>query len=347
MRNTRRKVIKAAAALGAAGSMLGVVRQLAIAQPKRVLKFNIVANTLGVHIPYMGALNEMLPNLGYGQPQIDRISRLETITQSILTGSAEVGSGDAISVLRAVQAGADLKIIGNCFMNTDLVFVANSETVKTDRDLEKSSVTVAVNSIGDFTHVILAKPLEKRGIDIKKVNVISMGGSGTRLRALVAGKIDAVPIHFDQAQELVATGKFRILVEPWKEFDNFLGEVWIASNSWISNPQNRRAGIDLLKAVMLSFRKADQDAGWYTSAYRQYGTDGSMQKDSDSKIEEIRITLAQTVKAWPPDMRHRIEIYRELLPIYQEAGAITGSINLENVVDVTLVAQALKELDHA
>ena len=340
MRVTRRSAL----ALGALGS-LGIWP--AIAQSKRVLKFNIVANSLGIHIPYMGALNEMLPGLGYGLPQIDRISKLETITQSILSGSAEVGSGDAISVLRAVQAGADLKIIGNCFMNTDLVFVANAETVKTDRDLEKSSVTVAVNSIGDFTYVILVKPLEKRGIDIKKVNVIAIGGSGTRLRALVAGKIDAVPIHFDQAQQLVATGKFKILIEPWKEFDNFLGEVWIVSSGWISNPENRRAGIDLLKAVLLGFRRADNDPQWYASAFRKYGTDASMQKDPDPKIEGIRITLAQTVKAWPPDINHRIEIYRELLPIYREAAAISGSIDIDKVVDVSLVAQALKELEHA
>ena len=345
MRVTRRKLIGGGVTLAAFG-LPGIHRPAALAQSKRILKFNIVANSLGIHIPYMGALNEMLPGLGYRQPHIDRISRLETITQSILSGSAEVGSGDAISVLRAVQAGADLKIIGNCFMNTDLVFVANSETVKTDRDLEKSGVTIAVNSIGDFTYVILVKPLEKRGIDIKKVNVIAMGGSGTRLRALIAGKIDAVPIHVDQAQELVATGKFRILIEPWKEFDNFLGEVWIASSSWISNSDNRRAAIALLKAVLLGFRRADNDSQWYASAYRKYGTDASIQKDPDSKIEEIRTILSQTVKAWPPDMHHRIEIYRELLPIYQEAGAISGAINLDNVVDVSLVTQALKELDH-
>ena len=164
MRITRRKLIARAAALGAAGAW-DFRRRAANAQSKRILKFNIVANSLGIHIPYMGALNETLPGLGYGQPKIDRISRLETITQSVLSGSAEVGSGDAISVLRAVQAGADLKIIGNCFMNTSLVFVANSETIKADQDLEKPNVTVAVNSVGDFTHVMLIRPLEKRGID--------------------------------------------------------------------------------------------------------------------------------------------------------------------------------------
>src|SRR3974390_2948834 len=92
MRVTRRKLIGSAAAIGAVGS-LGICGRVAIAQAKRILKFNIVANTLGIHIPYMGALNEILPDLGYSQPQIDRISRLETITQTVLSGSAEIGSG--------------------------------------------------------------------------------------------------------------------------------------------------------------------------------------------------------------------------------------------------------------
>ena len=81
---------------------------------------------------------------------------------------------------------------------------------------------------------------------------------------------------------------------------------------------------------MLSFRRADEDAQWYASAFRKYGTDGNMQKDS--KIEGIRATLVQTVKAWPPNMRHRVKIYRELLPIYQEAGAISGNIDVDKVV---------------
>jgi hypothetical protein len=46
-------------------------------------------------------------------------------------------------------------------------------------------------------------------------------------------------------------------------------------------------------------------------------------------------------------MQTYIEIYQELLPIYREAGAISGNIDLDKIVDVTLVAQAVKELEHA
>ncbi len=339
MKFDRRGVVRSAAGLGA----LTLVRPI-YAQEKRTLKINIVANTLGIHVPYMAALTEVLPGFGYERPKIDRISRLETITQAVLSGSAEVGTGDAISTLRAVEAGADLRIIGNCFMNTSLVFVANAGTVRTDKDLEKTGVTVAVNSLGDFTHVMLIQPLRKRGIDLNKVNVISMGGSGTRLRALIAGRVDAVPLHFDQVQELVATGKYRILIEPWVEFDNFLGETWMVSSTWLAKPDNRRAAVDLMKAVIASFRRAHVDAPWFAAAYRKYGTDSAMARQSDDRINEIRIKLVDTVRAWPADMHHSPVIYRELMPIYREAGALAGTVDVDKTADTSVVTEALREL---
>ena len=115
MRITRRELI---ATLGVAGA-LEFSRRAANAQSKRILKFNIVANSLGIHIPYMGALNETLPGLGYGQPKIDRISRLETITQSVLSGSAEVGSGDAISGNIDLDKVIDVTLVAQALRQLD------------------------------------------------------------------------------------------------------------------------------------------------------------------------------------------------------------------------------------
>lgn len=344
---TRRDLIKGAAAGAAAGALLGH-RSVALGQGGRTLTVNIVANTLGIHVPYMGALNEILASMpGYGPPKVERVSKLETITQSVLTGSVEVGTSDAISTLRAVEAGADLKIIGNCFMNTSLVFVANAERIKDFKDLERSDVTVAVNSPGDFTHVMLIQPLKKRGIDIKKVNVITTGGSGTRLRALAAGKVDAVPIHFDQAEELVKTGKFKVLIEPWKEYPNFLGEVWMVSAAWLAKPDNQRAAVDLLKATIQSFRRAHSDPAWFATAYRKYGTQSEMTKAPEAEIEAVRVKLTKEIDAFPTDMRHKVEIYQELMPVYREAGAVQGSVDPAKVVETRYAEQALKELGAA
>jgi len=324
---------------------LGIMGTQPVAAADRVLTINIPGNSLGVHIPYMAALNEILPSMkGYGTPEWTRVKRLQTITQSILTGSVEVGAGDAISTLRAVEAGANLKIIGNAFMHTSLVFVVNGDKVKTFKDIENPDVTLAVNSKGDFTHVMLVGPLQKRGIDMSKVNVITMGGSGARMRALLAGKVDGVPLHFDQASDLAKKGNFKVMIEPAKEYDAFLGEVWIVSGKWLAKPENQRAAVDLLKATVIAFRKADSDPKWYAAMYRKYGSKKNMKKASDAEIEVVRQALGKDIGCWPKNMNHSVSVYKELLPVYKSAGAVKGTVDVSKVVETQYLEQALKEL---
>ncbi len=324
---------------------LGMIGMGSATAAERILTVNIPGNALGVHIPYMAALNEILPAMdGYGTPEWTRVKRLQTITQSILTGSVEIGAGDAISTLRAVEAGADLRIIGNAFMHTSLVFVVNGDKIKDFKDLEKPDVTLAVNSKGDFTHVMLVGPLQKRGIDMNKVNIITMGGSGTRMRALLAGKVDGVPLHFDQASDLATKGNFKVMIEPAKEYDAFLGEVWIVSGKWLAKPENQRAAVDLLKATIIAFRKTNSDPKWYAEMYRKYGTKKNMKTASDEEIEIVRQALGKDIGCWPDNMKHLLSVYKELLPVYKSAGAVKGTVNIEDVVETQYVKQALKEL---
>lgn len=339
----RRNFLKTAGVAGAAILASGGLGQLLAATRK--LTINIPGNSLGVHIPYMAAINEILPTLGdYGSADWERVPKLQTITQSILTGTTEVGAGDAISTLRAAEAGADLKIIGNAFMNTSLVFVVNGDKVKDYSDLEKSDITLAVNSKGDFTHVLLIGPLREKGVDLDKVNIITMGGSGSRMRALLAGRVDGVPIHFDQAAAVAEQGNYRVMVEPAKEFDAFLGEVWIVSSDWLSKPENEQAAVDLLKATITAFRKANSDPKWYAEMYRKYGTNDKMAGQSDEEIEVVRKALGEDIGCWPNDMRHSMSVYESLVPVYKAAGAIQGTVDLSKVVDTTVVEKALKDL---
>ncbi len=339
----RRKFLKTTGLASAAILASGGISPLLAAS--RRLTVNIPGNSLGVHIPYMAAINEILPTLGgYGPADWQRVPKLQTITQSILTGTTEIGSGDAISTLRAVEAGARLKIIGNAFMNTSLVFVVNGDKIKEYSDLEKSDVTLAVNSKGDFTHVLLDGPLRKNGVDVSKVNVITMGGSGARMRALLANKVDGVPIHFDQASQVAKEGNYKVMVEPAKEFDAFLGEVWIVGADWLAKPENEKAAVDLLKSTIMAFRKANSDPAWYAEMYRKYGTNKKMATATDEEIEVVRKALGEDIGCWLNDMRHSMPDYESLLTVYKAAGAIQGTVDLSQVVETSLVDKALKEL---
>ncbi|HTU02645.1 MAG TPA: ABC transporter substrate-binding protein, partial [Candidatus Sulfotelmatobacter sp.] len=187
MRMTRREAIRLLGLGAGAGALSSMAApRAARAQAGRVLDVPIVGFALGSHIPSIVALKDILPTFpGYAPAKTTRFASQRVITQTIVSGSGDIGGGDPIITIRAVEAGADVKIIGLVFNNTSLVFVANGNKIKSLQDLQKPGTVVAVNSKGDFTHVLLVGPLLKQGIDLSKVTVIEIGGSGARTRALL------------------------------------------------------------------------------------------------------------------------------------------------------------------
>ena len=179
---TRRDALKAAAAAGLSPFAP------AFAQGKRPLKVNLLGFALGIHVPTTAALLDIMPGMGY-EPATQRLDQIRTLTQTLIAGAAELGETDSITVMSAVEQGADLKIVGLWYMHTSLVFLANADKVREFKDLEKPDNIVAINGKGDITHVMLLGPLIKRGVDVKKLNLVEIGGSGARMQALQSGRV--------------------------------------------------------------------------------------------------------------------------------------------------------------
>ncbi len=341
------KVLSSGAAAGllSAGRSGGPWPGEAAAQAGRVLDIHLLGSALGTHIPAMTAVLDLLPaTSGYAAPKVAHLEQVRTLTQTLVAGAAEIGETDPTTVFRAVESGADLKVIGNVYVNTSHVFVVNADRVQEFKDLEKPGVTVAVNGRGVVSHVMLVGPLLKRGVDLKKVTLVEIGSSGARMRALLSKRVDAIPIHFDQAAQVAKQGNFKVLLEPWREYPAWIHEVWAVNGAWLRKPENQRVAVDLMKAVITAFRRANADFAWYLEKYRKHG---SLPKASEASADEVRPVwqkLAQEVKAWPPSNGFSSEHFRDLLPVYKAAGAIEGTIKVEQVVDTSYVDQALKEL---
>src|SRR6185369_6192151 len=156
---TRRDALKVAAAAGLS------TFAPAFAQGKRPLKVNLLGFALGIHVPTTAALLDILPGMGYA-PETQRLDQIRTLTQTLIAGAAELGETDSITVMSAVEQGADLKIVGLWYMHTSLVFLANADKIREFKDLEKPENIVAINGKGDITHVMLLGPLIKRGVDV-------------------------------------------------------------------------------------------------------------------------------------------------------------------------------------
>jgi NitT/TauT family transport system substrate-binding protein len=312
---------------------------------KREARVNLLGFSLGIHIPAIAAVVDILPTMpNYAPPKVVRIPQNRTLTQTLIAGAADVGEADVITIFQAVAAGAKLKIVGNVYNSTSIVFVANADKIQGIQDLAKSGVVVAVNGVGDVSHAMLVGPLMERGIALQSLTVIEIGGSGDRMRALLSKRVDAVPIHFDQAASVISKGNFKVLLKPWQEYPIWLTEAWAVEGSWLKQPDNQRMVVDLLKATITAFRAANNDLGWYAEKYRKHC---SLPNASEATQEQLRPawrTLVEEVKAWPPSLNFSTDHYRQLLPIYKAAGAITKDVDVEQVIDTTYATQALKEL---
>lgn len=346
----RRETSKALA-LGLGGAML---RSAAVAVPgigsvmaqqRRTLDLQLLGFALGIHVPATAAFMSLLPTMpGYAEPRTARLSEIRIVTQTMIGGSADIGESDPPTVLSAAEAGAQFKIVGKPYDSTSLVFVVNADRVKTIADLAKPETRVAIGARGDITHVILAAPLLKRGIGIEKMTLLELPGSGTRLSALLSGKIDAGSLHFDQAETILGKGNFRILIEPWKEVSGWTNEVWVVRSEWLRKPENERALTDFLKANVIAFRRANSDFDWYLESFRKYVTLKDADKMTAATLRPIWEKLRTEIRAWPADGNFSVAAIQAMLPACRAADAIRGTVKVEDVVETRYLQQALKEL---
>jgi NitT/TauT family transport system substrate-binding protein len=255
-----------------------------------------------------------------------------------------MGEGDPIVAMSAVESGADVKIVGLWYMNTSLVFVANADKVRELKDLGNPGNVIAVNQKGDITHVMLVGPMLKRGVDPEKLNIVEIGGSGARMQALLSGRVQGVPVHFDQAAEMAKKGNYKILLEPWKEYSPWINEIWACNGAWLKKKENERAVIDLLKMQMTAFRRANTDLGWYTEGYRKHVTLKDANAATPDGLRNVWEVLTREIKAFPDVMDLKLEWWETLLPAYRQAGAIEGKVKVAQVVEPSLAKQAASEL---
>ena len=313
--------------------------------PGRQLNISLLGYALGDHVPTTAAIMDMLPQEpGFTVPKTNRMDEMRTVAQTVIGGVAELGECDPIVTMSAVEAGADLKVVGLWYAQTSLVLVADSTKVNDFKDLLKPGVIVAVNEPGDITQVSMIGPLLKAGIDFKQINYVGIGGSGARMKALLSGRVQVVPMHLDQATDVIKGGRFKILMEPWKDYTLWVNEVWIATGAWLRKPDNEKALVALLKTNIQAFRRANADYAWYAEKYRRYATIPNVAKTPDAVIHPLWDGLANEVKSWPPQDGPDPAAIDALIPLYKTAGAVKGTKQAKDFVVMDYVLQALSEL---
>ncbi len=303
-----------------------------------------VGFVLGIHCPPTYGLLDECPKFGL-QVEMQRFQRLRDIMQTILGGTGDIGVADPILLLRSRQAGNDLVMFGNYYLHTSLVVAVNTDHIQTWKDLEKPDVTVGINSQGDITQVMIIGGFLKNGGDLSKVKWADVGGSGTRLRALLGKRVQATVVHFDQVPEIQKSGNYKVVLVPHREYDPWINEIVFARGDWLRNDANRRKAVTFMKGVIIASRRGTADFAYFKTSFLKYATLKGKDTMPESEMRAHWNTLGHDIGVWPADNAFRVASIEKLLPYYRAAKAIEDKpVNLAAAMDLGIVAQALKEL---
>jgi NitT/TauT family transport system substrate-binding protein len=211
--------------------------------------------------------------------------------QQVAAGSAPIGSSSMVDTLRAIAAGAKIKV----FLNSLAVgthSLVGAKTIKSVKDLKGKRVMTG--GPGDITNLWWIAMAKANGLDPEKdVELMFSGATSARLAALVAGGVDATMLSTPQSFQAIQDGYSDLgPVAP------YLGEfpmmIWHVNEAWAQTHEKE----------LLAFIRAHNKAVRYMSDPAHREEVSKMLADaSRSSLDDALKTwdVCMKVKAFVPD----------------------------------------------
>jgi NitT/TauT family transport system substrate-binding protein len=204
--------------------------------------------------------------------------------QQVAAGVAQVGSSSMVDTIRAIDAGAEVKIFTNSLAVATHSLLA-SKDIRSVEDLKGKRVMTGGQ--GDITNIWWKAMAKHYGLDPEKdVQLLYSGSSGSRMSALLAGGVDATILSTPQSFKAAQEGMTDLgPVAP------FLGEfpmmIWHVNDDWAKKNEK----------LLIAFIRAHNKAVRYMSdpAHRQEVSE-MLAKASNSGLDDA-------LKSWDISMK--------------------------------------------
>lgn len=204
--------------------------------------------------------------------------------QQVAAGSAPIGSSSMVDTLRAIAAGAKVKV----FLNSLAVgthSLIGGKQIKSVKDLKGKRVMTG--GAGDITNLWWIAMAKANGLDPEKdVDLMFSGATSARFAALVAGGVDATMLSTPQSFQAIQDG-FTDLGPVAPYLGEFPMMIWHVNEAWAQNNEKQ----------VLAFIRAHNKAVRYMSdpAHRE--------EVSKMLADASRSTLDDALKTWDVCMK--------------------------------------------
>ena len=115
-----------------------------------------------------------------------------TAMRAIASGEVDVGWNSAIVALQANESGAGLKLI-SCFTPKMDYLLVTTKNINRPKEIEGKML--AVSTPGAVSYQVPTMMITADGGNLDKVQVVSVGGSQSRVQALIAGNVEAAALN--------------------------------------------------------------------------------------------------------------------------------------------------------
>jgi ABC-type nitrate/sulfonate/bicarbonate transport system substrate-binding protein len=155
--------------------------------------------------------------------------------RAVLSKQADFGAGvGAFSVLSAVEAGADMKVVASWSPLPDYNLVIGADKGSTIADF--AGKVIATSGPGALPDQLPRILMRKHNVDASASRFVQVGGHPARLQAVLGGRADAALVNTVTSFDAIESGKVKVVAKVAEEFPK-LGYVWnVARDETIKDP---------------------------------------------------------------------------------------------------------------
>lgn len=176
---------------------------------------------------------------------------------ALVAGQLDLVNVDLASAIQASQKDLPLKVLSVANAKQEFVFVTQG-SIKNWPDLKGK--TVAFHQPGSTTESYSYMVTEKNGLKRNEITWQSIQGSGNRVTAMLAKKIDATVLEWPDYLELRTKGDFTLMSTFNDVAPESIATAWITTDSWLAKHPNEAK--EFLAGIVGGYKKAatDKDA---------------------------------------------------------------------------------------
>jgi len=177
--------------------------------------------------------------------------KTDLAVQAVVAGEADIGSAAGIAVVKAVESGMNIRIIGEQVRNEWQLVTPVS--LKDPKQLNGKRV-------GYHAPITVTEALVKWMARHYKItpNWMIIPGSDVRAEALMRGQLDATPAEIGDVLNIltVKPGQFHVLISYAKTFPQLIGSMYFARADYV---QKNAATVEtVIEAILKAHRNAEE-----------------------------------------------------------------------------------------